>query len=353
MTQMNISDSPLLLLAHKNLPSLLSAMSKEYDLWAPYTVGSHVRFLPYQGDRPIDLAQIPPAHPAKSILFPNPEVLFSYRRNGNGEITLSTPPSDGKDLIAFGVRSCDVRAIAALDAVFLNRSRPDDTYQARRERLRIVGVGCTVPAENCFCDRMGGGPFDETGMDVMLIPLPDAYALKVLTERGRSLLAPFQSLLREAGGSTHKQVAALISRGSSRSTGTKVDFDALKKAVDTALDDTYWETLSSICLGCGICTFVCPVCSCFSIADAGKLWEGQRIRYWDSCMFPSFTKEASGHNPRGEIGERVKQRFLHKFYYSLENNEPPGCVGCGRCVSQCPTTIDIREIIGHFQRGEE
>jgi len=352
MTRMNTSDNPLKILERADLPAFLTAMSERYELWVPHTMGDGVRFLPYHGDRPIDLDQTPPAHSAKSILLPNPEVLFRYERNENGKISLTPPQGGGRDIVAFGMRSCDVRAIVALDAVFLNRSRPDAAYQDRRERLCVVGVGCVTPADTCFCDRMGGGSLDETGMDAMLIPLAGAYALKILTDRGRSILKPFQSLFGEETEALQKEMRLIITKGKSRKSGATVDFDALKQSIETARNDSYWETLASICLGCGICTFVCPVCSCFSITDVGKLRGGRRIRTWDTCMFPTFTKEASGHNPRGEIVQRVKQRFLHKFYYSLENGEPLGCVGCGRCVAQCPTAIDIREIINHFQPEE-
>lgn len=341
-----------MVLKRTDLAAFLSAMSERYELWVPHTMGGGVRFLPYHGDRPIDLDQTPPDHPAKSILLPNPEVLFRYERTENGKVTLTPPQRGGRDIVAFGMRSCDVRAIAALDAVFLNRSRPDASYQDRRERLYVVGVGCVTPADTCFCDRMGGGCFDETGMDAILIPLEGAYALKILTDRGRSILKPFQSLLGEESEAIKKEMMAIITEGESRKSGAAVDFAVLKQSIETARNDTYWENLASICLGCGICTFVCPVCSCFSITDVGKLRGGRRIRTWDTCMFPTFTKEASGHNPRGEIVQRVKQRFLHKFYYSLENAEPPGCVGCGRCVANCPTAIDIREIINHFQPEE-
>ena len=349
MTRMNTSDSPLLKLSPRDLPSLLRPLSERYALYVPYIVGDGVRFLPFQVDRPVDLAQTPPSHPMKSVLFPNPEVLFRYTRSEAGDLNLIPAEGDTRELVIFGARSCDVRALSALDAVFLKRSVPDTTYRERRERLHIIGVGCVTPADTCFCDRMGGGPFDDTGMDIMIFPLPDAYILKVLTQQGQALLAPARSLLEEVDEGVRQQVTAMVTRGISQNTGTPVDFAALKKAVESGREDPYWDALADVCLGCGICTFVCPVCSCFSLTDSGKIRGGQRLRTWDACMFPTFTKEASGHNPRGEIVQRVKQRFFHKFYYSLENGEPPGCVGCGRCVAQCPASIDIREIITHFQ----
>jgi ferredoxin len=70
-----------------------------------------------------------------------------------------------------------------------------------------------------------------------------------------------------------------------------------------------------------------------------------RLRVHDACMFVSFVREASGHNPRGRKGERMRQRIMHKFSYAPENFNAAFCVGCGRCVVNCPSNIDIRETI--------
>jgi sulfhydrogenase subunit beta (sulfur reductase) len=79
--------------------------------------------------------------------------------------------------------------------------------------------------------------------------------------------------------------------------------------------------------------------------DEGKDGKGSRVRLWDSCMFQLFTKEASGHNPRGVAVQRVRQRIMHKYNYFKDNYEVDLCTGCGRCVSVCPVNLDIREVI--------
>jgi Fe-S oxidoreductase len=62
-------------------------------------------------------------------------------------------------------------------------------------------------------------------------------------------------------------------------------------------------------------------------------------------MFPIFTLEASGHNPRVSNRERMRQRIMHKFNYFVKNFGQTACVGCGRCLIHCPVNMDIREII--------
>jgi formate hydrogenlyase subunit 6/NADH:ubiquinone oxidoreductase subunit I len=53
----------------------------------------------------------------------------------------------------------------------------------------------------------------------------------------------------------------------------------------------------------------------------------------------------SGHNPREQKLQRVRQRFMHKFkYYVDKYGDGVACVGCGRCVQFCPVNIDIRRV---------
>ena len=342
------AEHPLQMLDAKDLTAFMDALAKVFDLQVPLVEGDATRFGPYRKDAPCDFFRTPPAHPTKTLLLPNPEVLFRYTKDAGGRVTLSEGPLNSGLRVALGVRACDVRAFEALDAVFLRRGRADTVYQARRDSLCILGMGCVAPSPLCFCDRMGSYPFDTRGMDVLIVPLTAGWALEALTERGRKVLETAASLLQAASAEEKKQVAALRAKGRERKSGAPVDFTALAGAVAASHEAPFWDNLAARCLGCGICTFVCPVCSCFTLEDTGKTLSGARQRAWDSCMFPAFTREASGHNPRQGMDRRLKQRFFHKFSYSIENGEPPGCVGCGRCVEKCPAAIDIREIVDFF-----
>jgi predicted aldo/keto reductase-like oxidoreductase len=65
-------------------------------------------------------------------------------------------------------------------------------------------------------------------------------------------------------------------------------------------------------------------------------------------MFPLFTLHASGHNPRVSGKERMRQRIMHKFNYFNTKNGQIACVGCGRCIRECPVNLDIREILSVY-----
>ena len=62
-------------------------------------------------------------------------------------------------------------------------------------------------------------------------------------------------------------------------------------------------------------------------------------------MYPAFTLEASGHNPKPTGKERMRQRIMHKFNYFVETYDEIACVGCGRCLRNCPACMDITKVI--------
>jgi ferredoxin len=118
-------------------------------------------------------------------------------------------------------------------------------------------------------------------------------------------------------------------------------------------EDTFWAEMSERCLSCRICAYVCPTCRCFDVRDEPVLTDNgknqfERIRCWDSCAGSVYRRIAGGHNPREANGERLRNRFMCKFYYYPEQYGPTACTGCGRCIEYCPVNIDITEVISHL-----
>ena len=124
-----------------------------------------------------------------------------------------------------------------------------------------------------------------------------------------------------------------------------IQTDGKPEKLGEIFEADYWETVSNKCLGCGICTFLCPTCYCFDITDEKWGVSGERIRSWDSCMYPEYTIHASGYNPRPARKNRLRNRFYHKFKYYPDLYNMFGCTGCGRCIRHCPVNIDIIDII--------
>jgi len=41
---------------------------------------------------------------------------------------------------------------------------------------------------------------------------------------------------------------------------------------------------------------------------------------------------------------------MHKFSYIPANFGQTGCVGCGRCVTECPVNLDIRNVLEEISK---
>ena len=77
------------------------------------------------------------------------------------------------------------------------------------------------------------------------------------------------------------------------------------------------------------------------VADFRDMESGERVRTWSSCQLESFTRVAGGTVFRKGRRERYLHRGMHQLLYFGEKNGEPLCVGCGRCITHCPTRIDF------------
>jgi len=277
----------------------------------------------------------------KEFFFPQAEVLFTFQ---GAERQTDKPAANTKPQVLFGVRPCDSKALLLLDSVFDQQDYQDPYYIEKRKNMVLVGLACRNPQSTCFCTSVGGGPFDKEGLDILVTELDDNKCyVEILTEKGKQLIAE-DSSFKTANKSDVQQVESVKKEAEAKITA-KVPLEGLKEKLDGMFDSPLWDKITERCLGCAVCTYLCPTCHCFALLDEKVSSQGQRIRNWDSCMFPIFTLEASGHNPRASNRERMRQRIMHKFNYFVENFGQTACVGCGRCLINCPVNMDIREII--------
>ncbi|MDI6775517.1 MAG: 4Fe-4S dicluster domain-containing protein [Verrucomicrobiota bacterium] len=275
----------------------------------------------------------------KSLFFPQCEVLLTFRKE-----RLDAAPEPAGPFVVFGVRPCDARALFCLDKLFgeFGQSR-DPYYLARRENSAVISLACAKACHTCFCASVGGDPADRTGADILASDLGEDLLLEAVTPNGEAFLDAGGGLLSPP---TEEQAARRDNAVQSARDGlTKFDLTDLKKRLDSSFDSGLWAAVSEVCRGCGLCTYLCPTCHCFDITDEKKGARGRRVRTWDSCQYALFTLHASGHNPRASRKERMRQRLLHKFQYTVDNVGEVFCVGCGRCVANCPVNLDIREAL--------
>ena len=281
---------------------------------------------------------------AKSIVFPQSEVMLNYTidESKDDHHIMKEIDTDYSPRALIGLRPCDAKALILVKLNFDTADYKDPYWIKAYEATTFVGLACDDPSSTCFCTTAGSGPYNEEGLDLLLIDSDDHYLAKVITEKGATLLD-------SAGWGTEAGDISIIETKKSAAEAkiiSEIRTDKLKEKDTLEIHSApFWEDVSFACLNCGTCTFVCPTCWCFDIQDEVHGNDGIRMRNWDSCMFPLFTLHTTGHNPRGEKFQRVRQRFMHKLKYFVDKYEKGiMCVGCGRCVRQCPVNIDIRSI---------
>lgn len=332
----------------KDIAKWLDSLIQDYEVFAPAKGDSLVLFerIGSAGEASLDYqnSKMPP----KQLLFPQSETLFSYSsRKDTSEIEV--PPLVEKPRLIFGIHPCDANSFTMLDKVFDGGESKDPYYVNRRANTVIVSIGCTKPRATCFCTSVGGSPFSTEGSDLLLIDISGEYVVQIVTDRGARLLE--KGGFEDAG--EHKLALALgVMKTAEASMGPGVETDGLKEKLDNSFDDPIWQQLTEKCLGCGVCTYLCPTCHCFDIVDEAVGSTGKRIRLWDSCQFPLFTLQASGVNPRPTVKERFRQRIMHKFSYFVDDHDQIACVGCGRCITECPVNLDIREVLNSISQLE-
>ena len=298
-----------------------------------------------QGELPDERPGVPKGS-IKTFFFPQPETLleFSARPGTEDAFIPHEPGTEHKPRLVVGVRPCDARSVV-LNAM----PYEDDPYfHKNRQNVVLIGLACRQGCSTCFCTWTGGSPVGTEGLDILAYPVSRGYVLEPVTERGASLVES-AGPGNDATGAELKELEEIRSKAPS---GLPEAMELAPRLREKGLMDLYnapfWQQLSDSCINCGTCTFLCPTCYCFDIQDETLRGKGRRIRYWDSCMFPLFTLHASGHNPRGEKVKRVRNRFMHKLKYFPERFGPLSCVGCGRCVRDCPVNIDIRQVINEL-----
>jgi len=326
-------------LAYTDLDRLLGRLGERGAVYAPMRdeTGDVVLRGPLQNE-PVVLDYRNFRLSPKAFLLPQKQTLIRFEDGKAQE-----PSVPDRETFLFGVRPCDAKALLALDEVFLAGDSPDPYYAQCRANTTVIALACSQPMASCFCTSVGGGPGDGAGADVLAVELESELLLRPRTAKGEEVLAFLGDLLTEATPAAVKEADERIRAAEDRIAPVKID-DSVQW-LGHVYDSPLWEAAGQKCLGCGICSFLCPTCHCFDITDEVRGGTGRRVRTWDCCAYPLFTLHASGHNPRPTPKERWRQRVMHKFRYAVENFEHVFCVGCGRCIRNCPAGMDLRTLL--------
>ena len=330
---------PSVALDSKNLKSFVASMLKQAErVRGPVKdkTGTVLADLSAKSELAFDFANF--KLPVKREFFPQCEVISRFDAAGS---RAESPADEG--VVIFGVRPCDTLSLSFLDKVFVDEQYSDPYYQKRRDNTLVVSMACNSPAATCFCTSIGGSPNSTKGSDIIMFNLGNSFVLESVSKKGEAFLKKNEKMFRDPT-SKELQKRKQQEEAAEKQVG-KVNASATPASLLTKNDSVLWDEIAETCLSCGACTFLCPTCHCFDFFDEKQGGGGTRVRVHDACMFATFTREASGHNPRGLKRDRMRQRIMHKFSYAPENFNEMFCVGCGRCIVNCPSNIDIRETI--------
>jgi ferredoxin len=281
---------------------------------------------------------------AKRYLHPAEITLFRIRRD-DGAMTFETAGDEPPRLAFFGLRPCDVAAMAVQDRVLRRGPYADPVYAARREGCFVVAANCVRPGGTCFCASLGTGPRAEKGFDLALTELAGDGAGEslLLAEAGSG---PGEAVLarlpQRPADEAHLAAARSRLEAAASAMGRTLQVEGLKERLYARHEDPAWDAVGARCLACGNCTQVCPTCFCTSTSDATDLTGGvaERRRHADSCFSLDFSYIHGG-SVRTSPGARYRQWITHKLATWVDQFGEPGCVGCGRCITWCPVGIDI------------
>lgn len=317
----------------------LRHLRKDADLIAPMrSIDGDVTFCTIENIHDIAL-DCPASIPApKEFLFPQKEELFRFSSKG-----VDTLNNNSRRVI-FGMRSCDVSAVAILDR-FYGDLQGDNFYMSRRKNTLLISLACTSPDPTCFCAGLGTGPSLKAGFDIQLTDLGDRYLLQVGSREGLRMVQNCRHIFRRPKKADYDdQYEADLSSQSKFEKRITLD-NVRQKILAGKVDDSFWESVALRCFQCGGCVYQCPLCTCFNVIDWKETEDrGVRIRLWDACMFKGFTKMAGNVWPTEKKVLRTKRWFFHKLLHYPEQFGKFGCVGCGRCTLTCPGKIDMATI---------
>jgi sulfhydrogenase subunit beta (sulfur reductase) len=320
------------ILPKENLIPFLARLSEKMEVIAPVDEAGEPVFITWRGQA-LSLEKSPLIPPIESLL-PLREVLFRYIQESGSYTFEETSP---KTRLIFGMRPCDLRAVAVLDKIFGSEPK-DGAYFDKRRWTILVALNCTSPGEGCFCSQLGSGPGAVDGFDLLLTELDEGYLAEIGSPAGMLILKDCSYLLEEADDS-HLSAKRRLLVDAERSLDSQAGQGRSLRQMRQAIKDADWEALGRLCFSCGGCTFVCPICHCFNILDLG-VPDGERVRCRDTCILSGFSRMAGGANPRRSPGERMRNWYLDKFEYIPKKTGLAGCVGCGRCSRTCLAEID-------------
>jgi sulfhydrogenase subunit beta (sulfur reductase) len=290
----------------------------------------------------IALHSIPTILPPKKYFMPQQETIMKFNKSKHEW----TPVLEYKEIIIFGVHTCDLAGIQCLNMVLTSKPK-DINYIVRKDKITIIGLEC-----NAYCDEHAScaamdNHIPNGGYDLFFTELKDIFIVQINTQMGEKIVNKI-GLFSKANDEHLKQLENLRARKREIfKNELNVKHSDLKAVFEQSFNSKVWKDIGAKCVACGNCTNVCPTCYCFDIKDEINLDfnAGSRMRVWDSCQNEGFAKIAGGESFREERANRQKHRYMRKFNYPVDKFSRYFCTGCGRCTRTCMAKINLKETV--------
>jgi hypothetical protein len=187
----------------------LKGLGESYRVYVPVKEGDYDNFESLEEGKGPDFGFQNTRLSAKGLLYPESMRMFEYSLDPEDPEAhiLKEAEKDATPMAVVGIRPCDAHAFEIVGRNFDTEGYRDPWWVEARERATLVGLGCNAPCSTCFCTSVGGGPFSEKGLDVLLTDLGDRILARGLTEKGEALLEKAGG--QEPGAEDRKEAEAL------------------------------------------------------------------------------------------------------------------------------------------------
>ncbi|MFA5410967.1 MAG: 4Fe-4S dicluster domain-containing protein [Candidatus Omnitrophota bacterium] len=335
--------------------AFFNGLKKNYRVFSPYLKDAqaekpdyHYQCLPSEED-PLVFNPYRAVEPLKTFFTRPHEKLTDY----------FTSHKNIRDIpektVIFGVKSCDLFGHKVQDFVFLEGVEVDALYRLRRENTIFISSDCTDFKEVCHCLAWEVLPYPQEGFDLNLSPLNDGYVVETGSKKGEELIALYKQYFTparetQAVGRKAKRDNLVERLKKQLLPQELVTRENVQKLVREGYNLDTWKEFMLTCVECGGCNLICDTCHCFLLSDDKAGRDNAKFRQWDSCQYANFSRVAGGANPLKTRTQRLRNRFMKKFDFFIDNLGMPACCGCGRCIEVCPGKIDIREVLKDLAR---
>jgi sulfhydrogenase subunit beta (sulfur reductase) len=325
----------------QQLVDLLQELNQNHQLYLP--VEKKDGLFQFEEAVDIDLAKIDldinrTMLPPTNFLLPLREKIFSFQR-GLFKENLKIDPK-----AILGVGKDDMAAINRLNRIF----KKDDFYNNHRTNSLIITIDNNhqTDFDRIMIDRK------IENFDLMITRANRDFLLISDSKKGDQVISEIDIGIESNSSHSPRKIT--------KNNPAILSLEKITWAIEKTKPDPndksrgkVWQKWADICLGCGNCSYVCPMCFCYDIKDQADL-SGNicRVRERTSCFQYSFDKMA-GHHPKEDFVDRFYHWYYHKFVAMPKQYGFSGCVNCGRCIKYCPVEINFRTVISEAVKEAE